>query len=235
VPASVSMLEGSLGAALEQEPVPAFEQASGAAVQQPARVRSRHACWRLQHAGCSSWFHNSPAAAAQVFKRHFQSWATCPCLHVAPAAALVQAPLGTRRVVFLSGMYAAEVMETISAFREAGALQQTRHGGRRGRAVPCCGAFAGWPAPTCAFQLPGCQLISATVNHLAQACLRLCLRRRCPTTGSELWGSWCKVGCMHFLCCRTLQLGAGTLLAGWIKANAGAAAQQMCYMVGIFS
>ncbi|KAI7836364.1 hypothetical protein COHA_009757 [Chlorella ohadii] len=56
VPASVSMLEGSLGAALEREPVPAFEQA----------------------------------------------------------------PLGTRRVVFLSGMYAAEVMETISAFREAG-------------------------------------------------------------------------------------------------------------------
>ncbi|KAL4439987.1 hypothetical protein ABPG75_002988 [Micractinium tetrahymenae] len=41
-------------------------------------------------------------------------------LELDPVPAFEQAPLGTRRVCFLSGMYAAEVMETIAAFREAG-------------------------------------------------------------------------------------------------------------------
>ena len=41
-------------------------------------------------------------------------------LEVEPVPAFEQAPLGTRRVCFLSGMYAAEVMETISAYRETG-------------------------------------------------------------------------------------------------------------------
>jgi hypothetical protein len=41
-------------------------------------------------------------------------------LEVEPVPAFEQAPLGTRRVCFLSGMYAAEVMETISAYREIG-------------------------------------------------------------------------------------------------------------------
>lgn len=52
---------------------------------------------------------------------------------MAAHAAAPQAPLGTRRVCFLSGMYAGEVMETIAAFREAGkrdALQdRPRHKG----------------------------------------------------------------------------------------------------------
>ena len=41
-------------------------------------------------------------------------------LEAQPVPAFEQAPLGTRRVCFLSGMYAAEVMETISAYREIG-------------------------------------------------------------------------------------------------------------------
>jgi hypothetical protein len=41
-------------------------------------------------------------------------------LEAEPVPAFEQAPLGTRRVCFLSGMYAAEVMETISAYREIG-------------------------------------------------------------------------------------------------------------------
>ncbi|KAL4420278.1 hypothetical protein ABPG77_005618 [Micractinium sp. CCAP 211/92] len=41
-------------------------------------------------------------------------------LEMEPVPEFEQAPLGTRRVCFLSGMYAAEVMETIAAFREAG-------------------------------------------------------------------------------------------------------------------
>ncbi|PSC73792.1 Uncharacterized conserved UCP014543 [Micractinium conductrix] len=41
-------------------------------------------------------------------------------LELDPVPAFEQAPLGTRRVCFLSGMYAAEVMETIVAFKEAG-------------------------------------------------------------------------------------------------------------------
>lgn len=38
-----------------------------------------------------------------------------------PPPPFEQAPLGTRRVLFLSGMYAAEVMEIIAAVRERGA------------------------------------------------------------------------------------------------------------------
>ncbi|EFN52856.1 hypothetical protein CHLNCDRAFT_138333 [Chlorella variabilis] len=41
-------------------------------------------------------------------------------LELEPVPQFEQAPLGTRRVLFLSGMYAAEVMETIAAVREAG-------------------------------------------------------------------------------------------------------------------
>jgi hypothetical protein len=41
-------------------------------------------------------------------------------LSLDPPPPFEPAPLGTRRILFLSGMYAAEVMETIAAFREAG-------------------------------------------------------------------------------------------------------------------
>ena len=52
-----------------------------------------------------------------------------PCVPSPPLPG--QAPLGTRRVCFLSGMYAAEVMETIVAFKEAG-------GGASGGVHDCC-------------------------------------------------------------------------------------------------
>jgi hypothetical protein len=150
-----------------------------------------------------AWLQVIPAPAAAM------EGSLGAALEATPAPGWEAPPLGTRRVVFLSGMYAAEVMETISAYREAGeargwtwmaGMPKLQHQTHRAAGLGAGAAAGGATTSTHAEEHAPIALELPSCAPLPQACQRPFLLQRSPTTTTVRYRSWCRVRGVHDCC-----------------------------------